>query len=40
MNEYRNFKDTLGMDDDFELHTWDEIDRLNKVCDDYIMGEY
>lgn len=40
MNEYKHFKDSLGIDDDFELHTWDEIDRLNKVCDDYIMGEY
>lgn len=37
MNEYRNFKDALGMDDAFELHTWDGIDRLNKVCDDYII---
>lgn len=33
MNEYKHFKDSLGMDDDFELHTWDEIDRLNKVCE-------
>lgn len=37
MNEYKHFKDSLGMDDDFELHTWAEIDRLNKVCDDYFI---
>lgn len=37
MNEYKHFKDSLGMEDDFELHTWDEIDRLNKVCDDYFI---
>ena len=37
MNEYKHFKDALGMDDDFELHTWAEIDRLNKVCDDYFI---
>jgi hypothetical protein len=38
MNEYKHFKDALGMEDDFELHTWEEIDRLNKVCEDYIIG--
>lgn len=37
MNEYKHFKDSLGMEDDFELHTWDEINRLNKVCEDYII---
>lgn len=37
MNEYKHFKDSLGMEDDFELHTWDEIDRLNKVCEDYFI---
>lgn len=37
MNEYKHFKDTLGMDYDFELHTWDEIDRLNKVCEDHFI---
>lgn len=37
MNEYKHFKDSLGMDDDFELHTWAEIDRLNEVCDDYVI---
>lgn len=36
MNEYKHFKDSLGMEDDFKLHTWDEIDRLNKVCEDYL----
>lgn len=37
MNEYKHFKEALGMDDDFKLHTWDEIDRLNKVSDDYFI---
>lgn len=37
MNEYKHFKDALGTDDAFELHTWDEIDRLNKVCEDYFI---
>lgn len=37
MNEYKHFKDSLGMEDDFELHTWDEIDRLNKGCEDYFI---
>lgn len=37
MNEYKHFKDSLGMDDDFELHTWAEIDRVNEVCDDYFI---
>lgn len=37
MNEYKHFKDSLGMEDDFELHTWDEINRLNKVCEDYFI---
>lgn len=37
MNEYKHFKDALGMEEDFELHTWDEIDRLNKVCEDYFI---
>lgn len=38
MNEHKHFKDALGMDDDFELHTWDEIDRLkNKGCEDYFI---
>lgn len=35
MNEHKHFKDALGMDDDFEFHTWDEIDRLNKVSGDH-----
>lgn len=38
MNEYKHFKDALGTDDAFELHTWDKIDRLNKVCEDYYIG--
>lgn len=37
MNEYKHFKDSLGMEDGFELHTWDEINRLNKVCEDYFI---
>lgn len=37
MNEYKRFKDSLGMEDGFELHTWDEINRLNKVCEDYFI---
>lgn len=37
MNEYKHFKEALGMDDDVELHTWDEIDRLNKVCEDHFI---
>lgn len=37
MNEYKHFKDALGTDAAFELHTWDEIDRLNKVCEDYFI---
>lgn len=36
MSEYRNFKDALGLED-AELHTWDEIDRLNKVSDAYFI---
>ena len=28
MNEYKHFKDSLGMDDDFELHTWANINKL------------
>ena len=37
MVEYIHFKDSLGMDADFVLHTWDEIDRLNKACEDYFI---
>lgn len=36
MNEYKHFKEALGTDEAFELHTWDEIDRLNKECEDYL----
>lgn len=35
MNIY--FKKSLGMTDAFMLTTWDELDRINKVCDDYII---
>lgn len=37
MNEYKHFKDSLGTDEAFELHTWDEIDRLNNECEDYFI---
>lgn len=37
MNECKHFKDALGIDNGFELHTWDEIDRLNKVCGDHFI---
>lgn len=46
MNEYKHFKEALGMEDAFELHTWDEIDRLNTVIymgyavDDECTGHY
>lgn len=35
MNIY--FKKNLGMTDAFMLTTWDELDRINKVCDDYFI---
>lgn len=35
MNKY--FKKSLGMTDAFMLTTWDELDRINEVCDDYII---
>lgn len=35
MNIY--FKKSLGMTEAFMLTTWDELDRINKVCDDYII---
>lgn len=34
MNIY--FKKSLGMTDAFML-TWDELDRINEVCDDYFI---
>ena len=37
MNEHKHFKDALGTDAAFELHTWDEIDRLNKVSEVYFI---
>jgi hypothetical protein len=40
MNEYKHFKESLGMEGDFVLHTWDEIDRLNKLCDYFIYRGY
>lgn len=35
MNIY--FKKSLGMTDAFMLTTWDELDRINEVCDDYFI---
>lgn len=35
MNIY--FKKSLGMTDAFMLTTWDELDRVNEVCDDYFI---
>lgn len=35
MNIY--FKKSLGMTDAFMLTTWDELDRINKVCEDYFI---
>lgn len=35
MNIY--FKKSLGMTDVFMLTTWDELDRINEVCDDYFI---
>lgn len=37
MNEYKHFKDALGLDEDAKLRTWDEIDRLNEVSDDHFI---
>lgn len=31
------FKKSLGMTDAFMLTTWDELDRINKVCEDYFI---